>query len=328
MPVMAQEKMYSRNREGDGAEVGEHRVHPDDPEHAGAHDDDDGGDDAAPNSTGGGNAGVHQGADAEGKAHDLQPLHTGGDHVRLIGEKSKELVSEQQQQSAADAAHQKGIQQNDTVALEDTIRLSGTPVAADKGGAAGIEGRHHIEDQRIGVGSCRATGYHHRIEAVDADLYEEVCNGKDGVLQAGGDADHQHPLGGGLVDAQLFQMHSAGILLAHQMPHDQQSGQPLGDGAGGGHTEGGHVALDHKEQVQGHIHHAGNAQIQQRPLCVPGGTEDTIAEVVYRHGRHTQSVDPQIPHGAGQQLLLGIQQQQHIPLQMSREVWMVFSTSS
>lgn len=43
----------------------------------------------------------------------------------------------------------------------------------------------------------------------------------------------------------------------------------------------------------------------------PGGTEDTIAEVVYRHGRHTQSVDPQIPHGAGQQVLLGIQQQQH-----------------
>ena len=157
----------------------------------------------------------------EGETHDLQPLHTGGDHVRLIGEKSKELVSEQQQQSAADAAHQKGIQQNDTVALEDTIRLSGTPVAADKGGAAGIEGGHHIEDQRIGVGSCRATGYHHRIEAVDADLYEEVCKGKDGVLQAGGDADHQHPLGGGLVDAQLFQMHSAGILLAHQMPHDQ-----------------------------------------------------------------------------------------------------------
>ena len=73
-------------------------------------------------------------------------------------------------------------------------------------------------------------------------------------------------------------------------------------------AEGGHVALDHKEQVQGHIHHAGNAQIQQRPLCVPGGTEDTIAEVVYRHGRHTQSVDPQIPHGAGQQVLLGIQQ--------------------
>ena len=36
--------------------------------------------------------------------------------------------------------YQKGIQQNDTVALEDTIRLSGTPVAADKGGAAGIEG--------------------------------------------------------------------------------------------------------------------------------------------------------------------------------------------
>lgn len=97
---------------GDGAEVGEHRIHPDDPEHAGAHDDDDGGDDAAPNSTGGGNAGVHQGADTEGETHDLQPLHTGGDHVRLIGEKSKELVSEQQQQSAADAAHQKGIQQN------------------------------------------------------------------------------------------------------------------------------------------------------------------------------------------------------------------------
>ena len=122
--------MYKRQQQeqgGDGAEVGEHRIHPDDPEHAGAHDDDDGGDDAAPNSTGGGNAGVHQGADTEGETHDLQPLHTGGDHVRLIGEKSKELVSEQQQQSAADAAHQKGIQQNDTVALEDTIRLSGTP---------------------------------------------------------------------------------------------------------------------------------------------------------------------------------------------------------
>ena len=33
---------------------------------------------------------------------------------------------------------------------------------------------------------------------------------------AGGDTHD-----GGLVDAQLFQMHSAGILLVHQMPHDQ-----------------------------------------------------------------------------------------------------------
>lgn len=66
--------------------------------------------------------------DAEGEAQIFSRAYRRR-HVRLIGEKSKELVSEQQQQSAADAAHQKGIQQNDTVALEDTIRLSGTPVA-------------------------------------------------------------------------------------------------------------------------------------------------------------------------------------------------------
>ena len=60
---------------GDGMEVGEDGVDPDDPEHAGAEDDDDSRHYRLAQAAGGGDGAVHEGRDAVGKAHDAHTLH-------------------------------------------------------------------------------------------------------------------------------------------------------------------------------------------------------------------------------------------------------------
>ena len=238
---------------GDGVEIGEDGVYPDDPKHAGAQDHDDGGHHAAADAAGGGDAGVHPRGHHEGEAHDPQTLHARVDDLRLVGEDGQELPSEQQQQAARHAAHDGGIEHADAVALQNAVVVARAPVAAAEGGAGGVEGGHHVEDQGIGVGGGGVAGHHHRVEGVDAHLHEQVGDGKDGVLQAGGDADGQYPAAGLHVEPELPPFQAALILPPHQMQHDQQGGQPLGDDAGRGHAIRRHVALDHEEQVQYHV---------------------------------------------------------------------------
>ena len=79
------------------------------------------------------------------------------------------------------------------------------------------------------------------------------------------------------------------------------------------------MAADHKEQVQNHVQHTGNGQIQQRPPGVAHGAHDAVAAVVHGHGRHTQGVYLQIQHGPVHQLVLGVQQGQHGPGQQNAD---------
>ena len=107
------------------------------------------------------------------------------------------------------------------------------------------------------------------------------------------------------------QAQTAGVLPPQQVQHDQQSRQALGDHAGHGHALGGHVAPDDEEQVQDHIQHTGDGQIQQRPPGVAHGAHNAVAAVVDGHGRHAQGIYFQIQSGSVNQLVLGMQHGQH-----------------
>ena len=121
------------------------------------------------------------------------------------------------------------------------------------------------------------------------------------------------------MDPETAQLQAAGVLPPQQVQHDQQGRQALGDDAGDGHALGGHVAADHKEQVQNHVQHTGNGQIQQRPPGVAHGAHDAVAAVVHGHGRHAQGVYLQVEDGPVHQLVLGVQQGQHGPGQQNTD---------
>ena len=212
-------------------EIGKHRVDPRHAEHARAENDDHRRHDAAPDTARGGDAAVHQRADAVGKAHDAQALHARVDDLRLVGEDREELPPEEQEQHARASADKKRIEHADPVALFHAVDLARAPVAADEAGAGRVERGHHVEEKRVGVRGGGVSGDHHRIERVDADLHEQVRHGKDGVLQAGGNADHQHAAALRPVKPELRELQAARIRAAQQMQHDQQRRQALRDGA-------------------------------------------------------------------------------------------------
>ena len=295
----------------DRVEVGKDGVDPDDPEHAGAQNDHNGGGHAAAQSAGGGDAGVHQGADPVGEGHDPQAVHAGVDDLGLVGKQAQELPAEDSQQHADQHAHNGGVQHTDVVALKDTLLPPRAPVAADKAGAGGVERGHHVEHQRIGIGGSRRAGDSDLVKRVQARLHEQVSHGEYSVLQSGGDADQQHTLGGQVVQPQLADIQTAGVLAVQQVDDDEQRRHPLCDGAGDSHALGRHTVADNEHQVQYHIQHARHRQIQQGSLGVAGGAEDTVAAVVDAHGRQAQGIELQVQHRAGEEFLLGVQQPQH-----------------
>ena len=85
-------------------EIGKHRVDLRHAEHARAENDDHRRHDAVPDTARGGDAAVHQRADAVGKAHDAQALHARVDDLRLVGEDREELPPEEQEQHARTSA--------------------------------------------------------------------------------------------------------------------------------------------------------------------------------------------------------------------------------
>ena len=86
------EQVQGRN----GAEIGENRIDPDDPEHAGAHNHNHRGRNALADAPGSRDGAVHKGTDAIAPAHDLESLHACVNDRGLIGKQGKELSTEDQ----------------------------------------------------------------------------------------------------------------------------------------------------------------------------------------------------------------------------------------
>lgn len=296
----------------DRMEPCEDGVDPDHAEDAGAQDHDDHRDNAFSDSAGGRNGAVHKGCESIGKPHNMDPFHAGIDDGRLRSESRKKLTSKKHQEDAEDRCSAEGIQQGDKVSLNDTILLSGTPVLTHKGRAAGIIGRQHIEDQGICVGSSGISGDHDGAEGIDSGLHKQVCDGKNGILDPGRNAEEQDTFGGLFMKAQLLQAQAAFILSAEQIQKDQSGRNILGDNTGCGNTVGGHMTPDHEEQIQDYVKNTGSGQVDQWSCSVTAGTENAVSKVVDCHGRHAKSIDFQIQNSTVHQLVLGVQKSKHI----------------
>ena len=170
-------------------EVREHRVHPDNAEHAGAQDHDDHGDSALAKATGGGDGAVHKRGDAVGNAHDRQTVHTRVHHLRVCGKEAQERPSKQQQSQTQKQSRTEGVSRADQEGPADTVLLACAVVLTDETAAGGVEGLHHIIHQRVGVGSSGVSRHHGGAEGIDATLDEQIGQRENGVLQSGRDTD-------------------------------------------------------------------------------------------------------------------------------------------
>ena len=114
---------------------------------------------------------------------------------------------------------------------------------------------------------------------------------------------------------QLFPPQAVAPLGVRQRPQDQKGRQVLGQDSGQGRARHAHLADDDEKQVQNHVQHPGDGQIDQRLAGVPYGAEHAVAKVIDGHGRHPQKIDAQVQNGPVDQVGLCAQQ----PHQRRRE---------
>ncbi|CDD02735.1 unknown [Ruminococcus sp. CAG:382] len=78
-------------------------------------------------------------------------------------------------------------------------------------------------------------------------------------------------------------------------------------------TVGSHPADYDKKQIQDNIENTRDKQINKRSLCIAVGTQNTVAEVENAERRHTERIYPEIQHGAVDQVILRVDELQHLP---------------
>ena len=189
---------------GNGVKVREDGVYPDHPEHAGTHYHNNGGHHSLAKSAGSGDGAIHKGGDAVGKAHHAHALHAGINDGALGGEQGKEGAAKEEQASAQDQAHTKGVGQTDEITLLYAVRLASAVVLAHKACTGHIECGHAVVDHGIGIGGGAVALDHERVEGVDPCLNEQVCNGENGILETGRKTKAQNALCCGGVQMQLL----------------------------------------------------------------------------------------------------------------------------
>ena len=289
-------------------EVGEDGVDPDDPEHAGAEDDDDSRHYRLTQAAGGRDGAVHEGRDAVGKAHDAHTLHAGVDDGALGGEEGEELPPEDEQRTAQHEADAEGVGEGNEVALLHAVRLARAVVLTHEAGAGHIERGHCVVYHVVGVGSGGVALDHEGVKGVDTGLDEEVCNGEDGVLESGGQAQRENTLGGGRVEGNLVEVQGVAVLHAGQRPQNEEGRDALGNGTCQRHAHHVQMADDDEEEVEQDVQRARDAQVVQRLFRLANGAEDGVAVVIKSQRRHTEEVHPQVEHGAGVEVFFGVEQ--------------------
>ncbi len=117
-----------------------------------------------------------------------------------------------------------GICKADPISLQHTFFISGTPVLTDEACACSIEGKHDVVDQGVCICSGSISGNCDCIEGVDAGLYEQICNGKNSVLQTCGNTKKQYRFTGLWVKTELMQGYPAFVFSPEEVDHYQSSG--------------------------------------------------------------------------------------------------------
>ena len=108
-----------------------------------------------------------------------------------------------------------------------------------------------------------------------------------------------------LVKTHFIPVQAAGVGALHQRPGDEYRGNALGEGGSQRHARYVHVQYGDEENVQYHVHHTGDRQIEQGAFGVPSGPENGGAEIVDHAEGDAPKVDLHIDGGQGQHIVRG-----------------------
>ena len=215
-------------------------------------------------------------------------------------------ILEDEQQDAGQDGVNDAHAQGDKGALFDTVDLARTKVLAHKGGGRHAEAQHrqNVEAIHLHIGgkACHGSG----TIAVDADLHQHIGKGDDHILDAGGQAHLDDADRHLFVHAHFLCRHAVIVLHPHQKTQGKHTGHQLADIGGNGRTGHAHLASGDQDKVEDDVGDGGSAQVEQAPLGVAGGVQDTGRHVIHHAEQHTAKIEPHIEHRILQHLCGGV----------------------
>lgn len=108
------------------------------------------------------------------------------------------------------------------------------------------------------------------------------------------------------VHAHFLCRHAVIVLHPHQKPQGEHTGHQLADIGGNGRTGHAHLASGDQDKVEDDVGDGGSAQVEQAPLGVAGGVQDTGRHVIHHAEQYAAKIEPHIEHRILQHLCGGV----------------------
>ena len=145
----------------------------------------------------------------------------------------------------------------------------------------------HILQAHSGAGCRHDLG----AQAVDGGLDNDVGDGKDGALDAGGQAYSDDALEGDGVDGQVARGDTNDGVGLEQADKERDGADGVGDGGGDGDARDAPVEYGDKDEVQANVEDGGHGKRLQRHAGDTDGAEDRGLKVVEQDRGHAEQKD-------------------------------------
>ena len=232
------------------------------------------------------------------------------DDLWIIVENGNELGSQTVCCQTNQLRQNHGTAQSESYTPLDAAVFPGTQILSDKSGQSLHKTGDGQKSEAFDFGIRTVAGHGSHAKVVDTALDKDVCQGNDGILNAGGQAETDDVLQVLFVEADIPDDEPVGFPGADQPQEAQQSADALGNG---GCDSGGCYAhlfvfgeyQTHQHQVQNDIDAGGDHQIVQWMAAVAHGMEYAHQQVVHDDEDGTGEIIPEIDDGEGQNLFWG-----------------------
>ena len=198
---------------------------------------------------------------------------------------------------------------------ENAVAPAGADVLPAIGGHGHAQGVKDAGEQLVQLVGGGDGGHHHRAQAVDGSLQQNAANGRDGALQAHGDAHAQQAAGVILAEHKVI---PGDVEQGEFFPDEhqaRQAGDALGNHRGPGGPRHPHGDDHNQEQVQGDVQQGGDHQENHRRAAVPQGPQQACQHVVQHNGGDAQENHHDVAVGVVEDVRGGVHPLQNGPAQ-------------
>ena len=202
------------------------------------------------------------------------------DDVGIAVEQRQNLAPQADNNDDRGECNDTAFDQADLERLGAAVNLASTVILSHKGGARLAKAVEqvvaHVLQAHGGARCCHDLG----AQAVDGGLDDDVGDGKDSALDAGGQADLDDALEGDGVDSQVAWGDADDGVGLEQADKERSGADGVGDGGGDGDARDAPVKYGDKDEVQANVEDGGHGKRLQRHAGDADGAEDCGFKVV------------------------------------------------